>query len=279
MQKSHRLFVVGGIGGVLTLLLVGVSLFTFSIEPVSAQGQRNTREPRATRETSAATPIPRATRDTTRVTEIAATTQAIATHITQSAESIEMTATAITTQLQDLGDEIAQQIEILSEYFIINGSATYDPDTGELTLIAVLDEAPINAAIEMALTTSGYDNAVTVDFDGASSTIIVTVEDVELSNGRTATVALSYQPVITDDGVTLVLVGITVNGLSVPIDAVDEDIVQIVSDAMASASGDLNAMVETTAYEGDYPYTVDLILISDDTMTIVMTVYVTTPLP
>ena len=202
-----------------------------------------------------------------RATEIAVTAQSYARTANQFARA---TATAFSTQIAILSDDMQEQLAVLNEYFTVNGAINYDAGTNTVTASVSFDESHVNNAVDATLLAAGYNNEVTVDFVGQNGTINITVADVVISNGVTADATFVFVPIITADGVVLMLEDVIVNGFTVPPDALDETLLVAVNVAVNQSLTELEYILDY--YQVAFDYAVNAIIVTDDTVNVLMSI-------
>lgn len=256
--------------GVLVFAVFGLGLIGLSVQPALAQS------PQRTPIGSGGGNLPTVQAPAGQVTipvistperngDGAATAAAFATVVSGSVANIQATAAAVLTALPTLpGDYTLEDLEAWLTALSENGSISYDPATGTLTVEAEVSETAMNVAIDQALSAAGYEaSAVSVDVvDGA---LIVTAEDVELNSQISGTLVMTVEIAVVNDVAVVTVSSATINGYPVPASTLDDltAVMQSAIDALLQPSGELN-------------YTVNAVTLMDDALYIAISVQLPT---
>ncbi len=183
-------------------------------------------------------------------TSIAATVQYVATQAAQSCESIEATVTAIYDAVDNMPPELETLLNTLSE----QGSISYNGSS--LTATLYISEAQANDLLDILIEGAGYnpDSArLDTQADGSIAVILT-----DITGDYPGTLMLIYQVGVSDTGtVTYALVSATLNGTSIPLERLPDELTQPIDLAIYATL--IQPMLGT-----DTIYYVESIVVSED---------------
>lgn len=173
-------------------------------------------------------------------TNIAATVQYVSTSVNLDLQTLGGTATAIAGDWQAFLGSLAPEVAAALEALIANNSVVYDAATQSLVITAYFDEASVNTLLDASMAAAGYDP------ETVSVNITSTDVQVMIVEGQTTTVFI-YQVSAVEGEVVWTLVAVTVNGRSVPLDSLPEDVQADVATGLDTAliSAELAATLAT----------------------------------
>ncbi len=203
----------------------------------------------------------RSTADAARA-QVNATVDAYTTDVVATVEGLR---TEVVATLQGVAQEIDAQLNVLDFEF--------DAAARTLTLTTAIDENQINEAVEAALVAAGYGEiAATVDLvpDG----MIITLDNVTLENGQTATATLTLTLVESDGTYTLAVTDVMVGGATVPAGQFDEVLQAYVESYMEDILNGSTSDFQSELPEGTVAVNadVDSVLITDDLIVVIVVI-------
>ncbi len=149
-------------------------------------------------------------------TQLAATLVAVRTQAAAQFGTIAPTMTAIRATLDAIPETIPTQVMAFFEALDAQTSMEYNPETGTITVGATATESQLNIAVDAAVVALGYDpNSMNVDLL-APNLVAITLIDASTGNTYVATYAMG----ITGSQFSATLVGLTINGRTVPADQI-----------------------------------------------------------
>ncbi len=162
-----------------------------------------------------------------------ATAQAAATGIALDVDSIRATATTIVGTVQAVYAALPAEVQVIVDYLLQNSSVVYDPVTNSLLVTSYVDEMVVNELVDVVVQAAGYNpDAVLVDVTPLGINIIL----IDASSQLPGAVVLTYQPVVVDGRVSMVLVSASINGIPVPVEQLPADLLQGIELALTGAT-------------------------------------------
>jgi hypothetical protein len=251
------------------VFFVGMFLFVFMLAlmlPISAQppmpgrptaGATRPQRPDTTPQIPEITLTPRSTAD------YRATAQVLSTGVHLDDTFIQATVNALTMQIPSLDTSLpADDLTTLIETFLTTGGVIFDLETNSLTVTSMYTEMMVNAAVEAALLTAGYNpSQVSVDLVYGAVKIIVT--DVELNSQLKGTLILTVALTAVDGTIQIELVSATINNIQIPQSLLSEiEVDDVFAEAMNVAD----------SVDLELSYSIDEITITDQEILVVITV-------
>lgn len=299
-KNQNRLLTVIGLGIILVMTSTFFSLQTVAQRnlptPVPRDGARLTQSAATVqagqeqvRGTAQAAQTQIAATAQAAQTQISSTAQAIPTNVGATADAarttvnatVEAYSTEVIATVDALRTEVAATLQAVADEFEDALSVidlVYDAEAGTLTLTTTIDENQINLALTAMLEAAGY-GTIDATVDLVNNGIIITLEGVALENGQLATAVMYFELVEMDGSYTLVLTDVTVNGISVPLNQLDEElrayIETYIEDILNGVTSDFEAYLPEGTFVAEIA--VDRILITEDLIAVVLIVTLTTP--
>lgn len=196
----------------------------------------------------------------TYTTEVVATVDALRTTTYATVDALR---TEVVATLQVFADELNDALSVID--------VSYDETDGIVTLTTTIEESQLNAAIEVVMLAAGYDQ-IDATVDLVNNGLIMTLENFTLETGQVVTASLEYVLVERDGVYSLVLIDVTVNGVSLPLDQIDEllplYLASYLEDIINGSTSDFEAYLPEgmTLVEVQ----VDRVLITEDLVAVVM---------
>ncbi|NDJ59610.1 MAG: hypothetical protein GYB67_00715 [Chloroflexi bacterium] len=178
----------------------------------------------------------------------AAATAAIATAQTfadQNAESIQLTATALFGEVTSALGQIPEELLLLVEELAARGNVVYDPAANQLVITVFIEEAQVNTLLDSLASTAGY-SAETIEADMQPGQVVVTW--VDESGVAPITFTLTYQLVVRDGQLSVVLVDVRVNSAPVRTDEVPGDLLATIEESLIATTLESVAVLASAGY-------------------------------
>jgi hypothetical protein len=214
--------------------------------------------------------------------DYAATAGAIRTQTSADVTALQSTAdaraTAIATALADAGlsDTQAAILDALQG----RAEVSYNPETGALSLTLLVWEDEINALIDATVAGSGY-SPEQVSADLVPGGVVLTIADAVQQGNRSLTLVVTASIAAVDGRLDVTVVSVTVGGVAVPVDqysGMTDSVEAMASEqifaALAAAGVDLDDVDEV---DTSVDYSVDAVVIGEDSLTLFVTVMAAAP--
>lgn len=260
----------------LGLMLGGMLIISAALAMAQPGGTRPPRDPAGAQQTAQALATQQAAQASMQLTAVAATAQAITTQADTQRDNIALTVEAVSTSVPatmtaifntiptQISENLPEELEELIEYFVENGDVYIYPETGNIIMSFAINEQDMTDLINLALDQTEYasSNAI-VDFT-APAFVSITIDNIEVEGMvRPATVELQFELIEEDGLYRFVLIGVSVNGIPVPLDSIDEALQEAINDVLNQS---LSVVVPTGVTPDDVPtalYIVEFAEITD----------------